>query len=157
MTAKELYESAKALMFEKKSSRDYDNYYIPWINALLSETFEINNQLRVFNGKEKLAEIPSVSTEKDELTYEDKMLRTKFFLTDLAANFYIDDDVSKYDILHTYYQNSLFGCIRGIEVDSDKYYGRMMPNDYPAENAHAAATYSMLNIRYSAWNRRPEY
>jgi hypothetical protein len=122
MTAKELYESAKALMFEKKSSRDYDNYYIPWINALLSETFEINNQLRVFNGKEKLAEIPSVSTEKDELTYEDKMLR-EVLPYGLAANFFIDDDVSKYDILHTYYQNSLFGCIRGIETDSENVWG----------------------------------
>lgn len=29
MTVKELYERAKSLMFEKQSSKDYDNYYIP--------------------------------------------------------------------------------------------------------------------------------
>lgn len=117
MTVRELYEQAKSLMFEKKSSRDYDNYYMPWLNTLLSEVFEINNQLRLFNGKEALTSIPMVSAETDELTYEDKILR-EVLPYGLAANFYIDDDVSKYDILHTYYQNSLYGCIRGMEVDN---------------------------------------
>ncbi len=117
MTVKELYEQAKSLMFEKKSSRDYDNYYMPWLNTLLSEGFKINNQLRLFKGKEALTSIPRVTAETDELTYEDEMLY-EVLPYGLAANFYIDDDVSKYDILHTYYQNSLFGCIRGMEVDN---------------------------------------
>ena len=50
MTVKELYERAKSLMFEKQSSKDYDNYYIPWTNVLLSENFDLENSL-LLTGK----------------------------------------------------------------------------------------------------------
>ena len=52
MTVQELYKLTKNLMFEKPTSKDYDNYYMDNINVLLSENFDLNNHVREFRGKE---------------------------------------------------------------------------------------------------------
>lgn len=115
MTVKELYELTKAMMFEKKTSRDYDNYYIPWINVLLSENFDLNNSLLTAIGETPLDDIPSVSGDTDELPYEDKINR-EVLPYGLAAKFFIDDDLSKYDIFNTDYQNARMKYMRGRAV-----------------------------------------
>lgn len=105
MTVKELYEKAKGFMFEKSSSRDYDAYYKTWINSLLSENFTLNNQLRLKHGKERLEETPTIELDDDVLPYEEEMCM--FILPyGLASNFFIDDDLSKFDIFDTKYQNA---------------------------------------------------
>jgi hypothetical protein len=115
MTVKELYELAKAMMFEKSTSRDYDNYYIPWINVLLSENFDINNSLLRSIGEEPLDEIPSVSLDTDVLPYEDRVCR-EILPYGLAAHFFIDDDLSKYDIFNTKYENARMAYMKGRTV-----------------------------------------
>jgi hypothetical protein len=115
MTVKELYELAKAMMFEKSTSRDYDNYYIPWINVLLSENFDINNSLLRSIGEEPLDEIPSVSQDTDVLPYEDRVCR-EILPYGLAAHFFIDDDLSKYDIFNTKYENARMAYMKGRTV-----------------------------------------
>lgn len=115
MTVKELYELAKAMMFEKSTSRDYDNYYIPWINVLLSENFDINNSLLRSIGEEPLDEIPSVSIDTDVLPYEDRVCR-EILPYGLAAHFFIDDDLSKYDIFNTKYENARMAYMKGRTV-----------------------------------------
>ena len=115
MTVKELYELTKAMMFEKKTSRDYDNYYIPWINVLLSENFDLNNSLLTAIGETPLDDIPSVSADTDELPYEDKINR-EVLPYGLAAKFFIDDDLSKYDIFNTDYQNARMKYMRGRPI-----------------------------------------
>ena len=115
MTVKELYERAKSLMFEKQSSKDYDNYYIPWTNVLLSENFDLENSLLLRDGEDALDEIPMVTSDTDELPYHD-VINYEILPYGLAANFFIDDDLSKYDIFHTYYQNAQMKYMKGNEV-----------------------------------------
>ena len=122
MTVKELYERAKSLMFEKQSSKDYDNYYIPWTNVLLSENFDLENSLLLRDGEDALDEIPMVTSETDELPYHD-VINYEILPYGLAANFFIDDDLSKYDIFHTYYQNAQMKYMKGNEVSITDVYG----------------------------------
>ncbi len=122
MTVKELYERAKSLMFEKQSSKDYDNYYIPWTNVLLSENFDLENSLLLRDGEDALDEIPMVTSDTDELPYHD-VINYEILPYGLAANFFIDDDLSKYDIFHTYYQNAQMKYMRGNEVAVTDVYG----------------------------------
>ena len=122
MTVKELYERAKSLMFEKQSSKDYDNYYIPWTNVLLSENFDLENSLLLRDGEDALDEIPMVTSDTDELPYHD-VINYEILPYGLAANFFIDDDLSKYDIFHTYYQNTQMKYMRGNEVSVTDVYG----------------------------------
>lgn len=122
MTVKELYERAKSLMFEKQSSKDYDNYYIPWTNVLLSENFDLENSLLLRDGEDALDEIPMVTSDTDELPYHD-VINYEILPYGLAANFFIDDDLSKYDIFHTYYQNAQMKYMKGNEVSIIDVYG----------------------------------
>lgn len=122
MTVKELYERAKSLMFEKQSSKDYDNYYIPWTNVLLSENFDLENSLLLRGGEDALDEIPMVTSDTDELPYHD-VINYEILPYGLAANFFIDDDLSKYDIFHTYYQNAQMKYMKGNEVSITDVYG----------------------------------
>nr|DAO97152.1 MAG TPA: hypothetical protein [Caudoviricetes sp.] len=122
MTVKELYERAKSLMFEKQSSKDYDNYYIPWTNVLLSENFDLENSLLLRDGEDELDEIPMVTSDTDELPYHD-VINYEILPYGLAADFFIDDDLSKYDIFHTYYQNAQMKYMRGNEVSVTDVYG----------------------------------
>ena len=122
MKVKELYERAKSLMFEKQSSKDYDNYYIPWTNVLLSENFDLENSLLLRDGEDALDEIPMVTSDTDELPYHD-VINYEILPYGLAANFFIDDDLSKYDIFHTYYQNAQMKYMKGNEVSITDVYG----------------------------------
>ena len=121
MTVKELYELTKAMMFEKSSSRDYDNYYIPWINVLLSENFDIENSLLVADGEEPLTAIPSIANDTDVLPYHDRINR-EVLPYGLAAKFFIDDDLSKYDIFNTDYINARMAYMRGIATATEDVY-----------------------------------
>ena len=122
MTVKELYELAKAMMFEKKTSKDYDNYYIPWINVLLSENFNLNNHLREKHDKDPLDKVPTVANDTDVIKYETEMCY-EILPYGLAAKFFIDDDLSKYDIFNTDYENRQSKYMWGLEVSVEDVYG----------------------------------
>lgn len=122
MTVRELYEMAKSLMFEKSTSRDYDNYYIPWINTLLSENFDLNNSILLQMGEDALDEIPTIANDDDELPYED-VINRNVLPYGLAAKFLIDDDLAKYDIFNTDYQNAQMRYMRGNETSIKDVYG----------------------------------
>jgi hypothetical protein len=115
MTVADLYSLAKSMMFEKTTSKDYDNYYLPWINVLLSENFDINNSIRTREGLAVLTEIPTVSKTTDVLPYEDVVNR-EILPYGLASKFFIDDDLSKFDIFNTNYENAQMKYMQGCEV-----------------------------------------
>ena len=98
MTVQELYKLTKNLMFEKPTSKDYDNYYMDNINVLLSENFDLNNHVREFLGKSPLLICPVV-TSKEAVCRE-------VLPYGLAAAFFIDDDLSKFSIFNTKYTNA---------------------------------------------------
>lgn len=105
MTVEELYKITKQLMFEKPSSTIYDNYLFGNLNRLLVELFEENNMSRIFKGKMTLSEPLKVSELNDELTYESEYINDVLPLG-LAASFLIDDDLQKYSIFNTKYNNA---------------------------------------------------
>ena len=123
-TVQELYDLAKATMFEKPTSKDYDNYIIPWLNVLLQENFNLNNHLRLKHDEDELEECPWMENMTDEVPYEVEMCR-EILPYGLAANFFIDDDLSKYDILHRYYENMQSKYSWGVEVKVEDTYGGM--------------------------------
>jgi len=108
MTVKEVYDAAKDLMNEKASSTTYDSVLVTNINRLLVELFGENNLARIRNGKTKLSEpqvIPKTNYLNVELELEHEYAMNVMPLG-LAARFFIDDDLNKYGILNTDYNNA---------------------------------------------------
>ena len=105
VTASDIYAKAKGLMFEKASSTIYDNYLIPNLNQLLVETFEENNMERMFNGKPPLNSVPVLSLPQDEVPYE-QAYTDNILPLGLATSFFIDDDLSKYNLFNVRYNNA---------------------------------------------------
>ena len=105
MTVQELYDIAKNIMYEKPSSTIYDDYVIHNVNRVLSDLFRQNNALRMYNDMAPLDAVPFVSQLTDEIQYEDEYAYEVMPLG-LAAYFLIDDDLAKYDIYYTDYQNA---------------------------------------------------
>ena len=104
-TVEQLYSMTKAIMFEKPSSNIYDNYLIANLNRVLVEVFQEHNVLRVFNGKKKYDRPQQVSGRTDTLLYEDEIVLNVLPLG-LASRFLIDDDLNKYSIFATDYNNA---------------------------------------------------
>ncbi|MCH4182987.1 MAG: hypothetical protein LKF48_07515 [Prevotella sp.] len=113
---------AKSLMFEKKTSKDYDGYYMPWINKLLIENFDLNNARREFKGKDPLDTCQTIKLDSDVLEFEDEITRD-VLPYGLASKFFIDDDESKYDIFNTDYQNAQVKYMCAIEKPITDVYG----------------------------------
>ena len=104
-TVEQLYTHTKQLMFEKPSSQIYDDYLIGNLNRLLVELFNENNFCRMFKGKTPLEEPQQVGDRTAELIYEDEYVLNVLPLG-LAARFLIDDDLQKYSIFSTDYNNA---------------------------------------------------
>lgn len=105
MTAEELYKMAKTLMFEKSTSKDYDNYYIGNINIILVECFDLNNDIRISRGVSPLKNIPFVMKKDDVIPYEE-VVCNEILPQGLASRFLMDDDLAKFNIFTVYYENA---------------------------------------------------
>jgi len=108
MTVNDIYTIAKDLMNEKKNSTQYDGFLVSNLNRLLVELFNENNVARVFNGKDKLDApqvIPSTNYKQVEIELENEYAANVLPLG-LAARFFIDDDLNKYSIFNTDYNNA---------------------------------------------------
>ncbi len=121
MNVRTLYNLAKSMMFEKPTSRDYDNYYKDWINVLLVEQFDLNNHLRLKHGKEELTEIPSISKDEDDVPYEAEECM-EILPYGLASKFFIDDDLSKFDIYNRNYENAMSKYMWGVDQPVEDVY-----------------------------------
>ena len=91
---------------------------------MLQENFNLNNHLRLKHDEDELEECPWMENMTDEVPYEVEMCR-EILPYGLAANFFIDDDLSKYDILHRYYENMQSKYSWGVEVKVEDTYGGM--------------------------------
>lgn len=106
MTVEELYgiTKVKGLMFEKETSRIYDNYLIANTNRVIGDLFNGNNMERMSKGKAPLKMRPYVSSIEDEINLEEVYVND-IAPVGLAAYFMMDDDMQKYGILMTDYKN----------------------------------------------------
>lgn len=105
MKAKEIYDIAKKVMFEKSSSKDYDFYYLENLNILLIDNFQLNNDLRVSRNLEPLKDIPRLVKNEDDVPYENDLC-INVLTRGLAANLFVDDDMSKYNKFYVDYMNA---------------------------------------------------
>ena len=108
MTVQEMYEKTKAWMFEKPTSKIYDNYIIQICNKVLAELYDENNMLRMFKGMAPFQDgvrYHQVSSMDDELDYEDEY-QYDVIPKGIDANFLMDDDLSKMSIYQTEYNNA---------------------------------------------------
>lgn len=118
MTVSELYEKCKAIMFEKQSSKIYDNYILQITNEKLAELYAENNMCRMFYGLKPLTTIPQVTAMTDELGVitsattlgEGLGIMPEYQLEVLpigiVAEFLMDDDMSKMSRFDTKYNNA---------------------------------------------------
>jgi len=98
MTGKEVYLAALALLFEtEETAGDAEDHAPSLINALLGDLFSINNMLREEAGKERLLEIPALSSLTEDVPYEDKLVRGCMPYGLAARIVYDDDDMAKVD------------------------------------------------------------
>lgn len=108
MTVSEMYTKTKAWMFEKPSSKIYDNYIIEITNKVLAELYEENNMLRMFKGMSPFQDgiqYHVVASMDDELDYEPEY-QYDVIPKGIDANFLMDDDLSKMSIYQTEYNNA---------------------------------------------------
>ncbi|MCR5372707.1 MAG: hypothetical protein K6E41_04500 [Solobacterium sp.] len=122
MTAEEMYENVKALMFERLNSVDFDENYIPWLNIVLSENFDINNSIRTEKGLSPLYKRPVIRNEADRLNYEEEMIN-EILPLGLAKYLWIDDDHENVNIFDALYQNAQQRYMKFAEVPMKDVYG----------------------------------
>ena len=92
MTANDIFNSAMTLMFgESRDVMDYQPFFLPTLNILLAENFEINNGIRISLGKEPLVQFPKIENMSDEIPYEEIFSRV-ILPYGCAGNIYTDDD-----------------------------------------------------------------
>lgn len=77
MTGQQVYEIALSLVPELKSDvPDLNTYVVGWLNLCIAESVNAENSLLAFEGKEPLAEIPSVASVADQVPLHDVIVRT---------------------------------------------------------------------------------
>ena len=107
MNMRDLYQKVKMLMFEKSSSTVYDAYFEDAANLVFSEIRGENEMAFLFRGL--------VSPEYDHISMNgtddlseifDREYLDRVIPLGIAAHLLIDDDLQKYSIFNTKYQNA---------------------------------------------------
>lgn len=108
MTVKDIFSAALSLMFEPEgNSESFAPYALPFLNLLLPELFDQENELRKAQGKELLAAIPQLKTLDDTVPYDDRLTRGALPYG-LAAKLVLDDnDMGKVVYFEQHYVNSV--------------------------------------------------
>lgn len=79
MTVRECYEHAVGFLPEKpEENPEMQKFMLAWCNLLIAETFEYENVFRNANGIPELSEIPKLENEKDEIPYNERLVRGAF-------------------------------------------------------------------------------
>lgn len=91
MTANEIFTTVMALMFGEDADKDQYPPFLPMLNIILAETFDVNNAWRRQIGKEELDTIPLIGALTDEVDYEPRILRM-VIPYGVAGMLYAEDD-----------------------------------------------------------------
>ena len=104
MTAYELYKRALSYNFETSTS-EYNDYYMGFINILLSENYTLNNTILRMRGQEELMECPFITSKDDEIPFEPELANTVLPLG-LAAHLAKEDEQQLYNVYIDMYTNA---------------------------------------------------
>lgn len=104
MTCLEIYKIALGYVFEK-STKEYQTYYIPFLNLISAECFALNNFIRETKGLEELTEIPQYTQDSDEILYEVELIAEVLPLG-LASHIAKEDEQSLYNVYVQMYESA---------------------------------------------------
>lgn len=93
MKAQDIFELVAMLTFSttQADKDDYAQFFLPALNMLLRDNFEINNALRLARGKEALISTPLINDISEEVEYEEEFTRL-ILPFGCAGYIYADDD-----------------------------------------------------------------
>ena len=112
MTVKECYEQAVSLIPEKpEENLEMKKFAVTWCNILLAETLCHENILRKEKGIPKLAKVPQVEFEEDEIPFDDELVRRVFPYGMARFVFRENDDISGSHEFYQLYVNALLETV----------------------------------------------
>lgn len=123
MTAQQLFDLTVNVMgITPANATSYSDVVVGQINAILAQTFSLENNNRQFAGLTELTTIPTVSALSDTLTYQDNVLRNvvTWGLAQLLA--LSDDDTIKAGFFETRYADGYAKERKLIVTDPTDYY-----------------------------------
>lgn len=104
MTVNELFEITAGVMGSTtENASSYLPTFIPQVNMILAQTFNLENNNRAYYGLSLLTTIPSVSSVSDILPYQDGIVR-RVLPWGLAQLFALSDD----DIIRSQFAETRF-------------------------------------------------
>lgn len=106
MTVLQLYNAAIAQMSAIGNDSSYQPYKIPFVNQCLVDLFDINNQLLKSKGETELTTIPTVSSDSDNLPYNDTLCRD-VMVWKYAQYLISDDNDPRYNVFETEYNKRI--------------------------------------------------
>lgn len=122
MTADDLFTSAIALVGGSTSDKvDYTDAFIPVLNIILAETFDVNNSIRVYKELAELTTIPTVTATTDTMTYEDEILR-RVIPYGIAGTLYQEDNASLAAQYMNKYDYARMNAYKAAYVEITDYY-----------------------------------
>ena len=86
-------------------------FAVTWCNILLAETLCHENILRKEKGLPKLAKVPQVEFEEDEIPFDDELVRRAFPYGMARFVFRENDDISGSHEFYQLYVNALFEAV----------------------------------------------
>lgn len=122
MTGQEIYNTALQLMGET-TDKYYEQSALACINAILSETFEIENNIRRANGTELLDEPTAITSLRDEVIYSKTLLRAAIPYGVACRLSLSDGDMSRTAWLQNLYNDAAQSCRKVIVTAIEDVYG----------------------------------
>ena len=124
MTAQEIYETAFNLLGEFPE-QDIENIKMALnlLNVLIADCFDVNNTLRIYNGKEKLKEIPVIDRMDESMEYEYVLCRDALPYG-LAALIILEDDTNRAGFFDFRYQQKKmqYSKMENVKIDDTEEY-----------------------------------
>ena len=115
MTGSELLARAVAIMQETETEH-YEPYAAPLINLVLAETFEVNQRIRRFGGKEELPALPQIRELSEEIPYEEVLCARALPLGLLCRIFAAEGNNPMLSLYKREYAEAVNECDRNLLV-----------------------------------------
>lgn len=122
MTGHDIYTTALQLMGET-TDKYYEQSALACVNAILSETFEIENNIRRASGMEKLAEPAELTSLADEVIYSKTLLRAAIPYGVACRLSLSDGDMSRTAWLQNLYNDAAQNCRKVVVTAIEDVYG----------------------------------
>ena len=109
MTGRECLQRAMQLLVIDDET-DYEPYALGQLNALLQETFDVNNGILLAANKKPLEVAPVMASLDEDIPYEEPLV-SRALPYGLAAKAYMDDDVGLSQQYQAWFVNFVNCCM----------------------------------------------